>query len=73
MTCIGLFVIRYLFQEQFGLVPIQFRFMPLVLFAPFLTAVALHKGKWTRAIGTLWFYAFVAASGYVTLTYLHPA
>ncbi|MBI5619922.1 glycosyltransferase family 39 protein [Candidatus Gottesmanbacteria bacterium] len=69
---VGLSSIRYLFEPAFGLVPVQFRMLLIVLFAP-LVLIGVFGKQHTARLSTVWFYLLIAATALQTYRYVHPA
>lgn len=69
---VGLSEIRYLFEPAFGLVPMQFRMLLIILFAP-LVLIGLFGKLHVARLSTIWFYLLIAATALQTYLYVHPA
>ena len=69
---VGLSAIRYLFEPAFGLVPMQFRILLIILLAPLVLVGILGK-QYTARVSTIWFYLLIAATALQTFRYIHPA
>lgn len=73
MLFIGLYNIRYLFEANFGLAPIQFRTMMIILFLPFLISAVFRKERLFSFLSQFWFYFFILTNSIMSYTYIHPA
>ena len=69
---VGLSAIRYLFEPAFGLVPVQFRILLIVLFAP-LVLIRLFGKQHVARLSNIWFYLLIAVTALQTYLYVHPA
>lgn len=70
---VGLYEVQYLFRANFGLTPMQFRIILLIMFSPFLLAYAFKKEQLFASLGNAAFYAFIAGNILLTYNYIHPA
>lgn len=70
---IGMFMVQQIFEPNFGLVPMQFRFLTGILVVPLVLAFLAKKGTWVDKVGTAWFYLFILGNIFLTLAYKHPA
>ena len=70
---VGLYVVKYGYEANFGLTPFQFRISLLILFLPVMLAVIFKKEKTYKFLSHFWFYAFIAANILLTYNYIHPA
>lgn len=70
---VGLYVVKYGYEANFGLTPFQFRIALLILFLPVMLAVIFKKEKAYRFLSHFWFYAFIAANIFLTYNYVHPS
>ncbi len=70
---LGMFMIQYGFEPNFGLAPVQFRVLTGILVLPFVLLFMFGKEKWLMRVGPIWFYLFIFGSSILTLTYKHPA
>ncbi len=70
---VGLYVVKYGYEANFGLTPFQFRISLLILFLPVMLAVIFKKQKTYKFLSHFWFYAFIAANILLTYNYIHPA
>ncbi len=70
---VGLYEIKYLFEQAFGLVPIQFRIIMFILFTPFIIAFMFDKNKFFETLIKVWFYLLIAGTAFLTFNYIHPS
>lgn len=70
---VGLYVVKYWFEVNFGLTPYQFRFFLLILFSPVLLAIMFNNLRVYRFLSNFWFYTFIIINIYLTYNYVHPA
>lgn len=70
---VGIYVMRYVYEANFGLTPYQFRLALFILFSPVLLAVMVNHLRAYRFLSNFWFYTFIAANIYLTYHYTHPA
>lgn len=70
---VGLYTVRYLYEYNFGLVPLQFRIILLLMFLPFIILMLLKKEKAFIKLSELWFYLFILGNIILSYTYVHPA
>jgi len=69
----GLYEIQYLYEASFGLTPVQFRIMLILLFAPLIVLHSMGKEKLAAKLGLFWFYLLIVGNVVLTYTYIHPA
>lgn len=69
---IGLFEVQYLYEAHFGLIPVQFRVLLFLLFAPSLLVFMLQKEKAFQWVSQFWFYVLILGTIFITFTYIHP-
>lgn len=70
---VGLYEIQYLFAENFGLTPFQFRFMLILMFGPLLLSYILKKDKLAARLSSAWFYLLILGNIILAYNYIHPA
>lgn len=70
---VGLYVVKYEYEANFGLTPFQFRIGLLILFLPVMLAVILKKEKVYIFLSHFWFYIFIGVNILLTFNYIHPA
>lgn len=70
---VGLYVVKYGYEANFGLTPFQFRTILLILFLPVMLTVLFKKEKAYKFLSHFWFYAFIAANIFLTYNYIHPS
>lgn len=70
---IGMYVIKYFYEANFGLTSFQFRTHLLIIFMPIFLAVVLNKKRLYFFLSHFWFYLFIAVNIYLTYNYIHPA
>ncbi len=70
---IGLYEITYIYQHHFGLTPLQFRVMMIILFGPLMAVAIFKKEKLFGMLSNFWFYVFIIGNIFLTYTYIHPA
>lgn len=69
---VGLYEITFLYKTNFGLIPIQFRLLLLLLFTPFFIAWMFHKEKVFMLLSYSWFYFLLFLTAFLSYTYSHP-
>lgn len=70
---VGMYILKYGYEANFGLTPIQFRMALLILFLPVMLTVIFKKERAYIFLSHFWFYAFIAANIFLTYNYIHPA
>jgi hypothetical protein len=70
---VGLYEIKYLYGENFGLTSLQFRILLLMLFSPLIILRLLGKNNAFRILGNIWFYLLILGTIFLTFNYVHPA
>lgn len=70
---VGFYELTFLFQENFGLVPMQFRIFLVFLFAPFIALQLYHKEGAFRKLAHIWFYLLILGNIILTYSYVHPS
>ncbi len=70
---VGMPAIKYLYADTFGLTPMQFRILTLLMFGPFILLLLTRKNKWFKKLGNAWFYILILGSAVASYTYIHPA
>lgn len=70
---VGLYEVQYLFRVNFGLTPMQFRIILILMFCPFILCYAFKKKELFAKLGNIAFYAFIAGNILLTYNYIHPA
>lgn len=69
---IGMFITRYYVESKFGLSPLIFRGILVAIFGPIVGFYLLRKALLVRLFSNGLFYAFMAATFYITYYYIHP-
>ncbi|MBI2074296.1 MAG: glycosyltransferase family 39 protein [Candidatus Levybacteria bacterium] len=70
---IGMWQIKMLYENPFGLTSVQFRTLVFLLFAPLLISNLFENKKSFKILGNLLFYMFILGNVIITLNYIHPA
>lgn len=70
---VGMAQIKFLYEDIFGLTPVQFRIILVLLFGPLLIASLFNKEKLFRILSSAWFYTFIIGNIILTYNYIHPA
>jgi 4-amino-4-deoxy-L-arabinose transferase-like glycosyltransferase len=70
---VGIYFLRYVYEANFGLTPIQFRIGLFIFFVPNILTVIFNKKKTYRFLANFWFYFFIVANILITYSYIHPA
>ena len=70
---VGLYEVQYLFRANFGLTPLQFRIILILMFFPFLIAYAFRKDQLFAKLGNAAFYIFILGNIFLSYNYIHPA
>ncbi len=70
---VGLSQVKFLFEENFGLVPIQFRVILFLMFGPFILLLLFKKQSLFTNWAKIWFYLLILGNIILTYTYIHPA
>ena len=70
---VGLSQIHFIYENNFGLLPFQFRIILFIFFVPLLLLFLFRKEKLFIWLGKFWFYIFIFGNIYLTYTYKHPA
>ena len=70
---VGMYVIKYGFEANFGLVYFQFRIMLAILFLPIILTIIFRKHHAYTFLSNFWFYTFIVANIFLTYNYIHPA
>jgi len=70
---VGLYQVRYLFEANFGLVPAQFRFILVFMFAPFVLVLMFNRKKIFDFLVSFSFYLLILGTIILTYNYIHPA
>jgi len=65
--------VHYLLEVPFGLTPIRFRLVTLLIFLPFLVLYIRHQEKAYAVLGEVYFYLFIATNFFLSYNYIHPA
>lgn len=73
ITFVGLYIIRYGFEEMFGLSNPQYRTIMILLFLPLLIPFILKKEKLFTKISYVYFFLFIFMTFLLTYNYIHPA
>lgn len=69
---VGLSQIKLIYENNFGLTPMQFRILLMILFGPFIMILLLKKEKLFNLLGETWFYFFIIGNIILTYNYIHP-
>lgn len=70
---VGFYELAFLFEENFGLVPMQFRMFLVVTFAPFIILQMFDKDVLFRKLANIWFYLMILGNIVLTYSYVHPS
>lgn len=70
---VGLYEVEYLYRANFGLTPMQFRIILLMMFGPFTLSYVFRKEEFFVKLGNIAFYAFILGNILLTYSYIHPA
>lgn len=70
---VGLGQVKFLFEDNFGLTPRQFRMILSLMFVPPAFLYAFRRENAFVRLGNLWFYLFILGNIYLTYNYKHPA
>ncbi|MFZ5845408.1 MAG: ArnT family glycosyltransferase [Patescibacteria group bacterium] len=70
---VGIFQIKTLYADNFGMTPGGFRFLSLLLVGPLTLALVLLQRKWYRWLTRAYFYLFILGNVMITWFYVHPA
>lgn len=73
LILLGASQIHFLYEIPFGLTPIVFRILILILIFPVGLAIFFKKENMYRLVGNTWFYLFILGNIFITLQYKHPA
>lgn len=73
LLLVGLPLIQHGYEEQFGLSPLVYRILFVLLTAPSLCAALFRKNTLFTSLGYAYFTLFLLLSSYLSLTYVHPA
>lgn len=69
---VGLPMIKYAYESQFGLTPFVFRLLVLLLVVPLIAAIFMRKTKWYRIVLNAQWFLFLILSALLTWNYTHP-
>lgn len=70
---VGLYEVKYIYEDNFGLTNVQFRILLFILFGPFIILKLFHKNQAFRLLANIWFYLLILGTIFLTYTYVHPA
>ncbi len=70
---VGFSHIQHIYQENFGLTALHFRFFLAILFWPLFLTFLSKKEKIFQKLGSVYFYSFILGNIYLTYNYMHPA
>ncbi len=70
---VGLSEVKFLYEDIFGLTPLQFRLILAILFGPLIVASFLNNEKIFKFLSNAWFYILVIGNIILTYNYIHPA
>ena len=73
LLLIGFVLIQMLFEKNFGLTAIQFRWLCIVILVPYALASFFDKKLWLRFLHQFYFYLAIVLAIFTTYTYIHPA
>ena len=69
---VGMFATQYRIETKYGLTPIMFRLILLVLFTPLFLSSLLKKMKLFEILSNSWFYLLIFLTVLITYRYIHP-
>lgn len=70
---VGLYEVKFIYENNFGLTGTQFRILLFLIFGPFMVSKLLHKERTFKILGNLWFYLLTLGTIFLTYNYIHPA
>lgn len=70
---VGLSQVKFFYEDNFGLVPTQFRILMFLLFGPLFILLCLKNDVWFERLARIWFYLLILGNIILTYTYVHPA
>ncbi|MBI2028266.1 MAG: glycosyltransferase family 39 protein [Candidatus Levybacteria bacterium] len=70
---VGLAETKFLYEDVFGLTPVQFRIILVLLFGPLFISLLFNKQRLFGALSYLWFYIFILGNIILTYNYIHPS
>lgn len=70
---VGISQIKLLYEDIFGLTPMQFRVQLIIIFAPLVILFLLHKKRMFGLLSQVWFYLLIIGNILITYNYAHPA
>ena len=73
LLVIGMYQMQYIYEASFGLVPIRFRILTLLIFILPLVSHLFKREKAFRWVSQFWFYLFILGNVFLTWNYVHPA
>lgn len=70
---VGLYEVKFIYENNFGLTGMQFRILIFLIFGPFIIFKLLRKENAFRILGNIWFYLLILGTIFLTYNYIHPA
>lgn len=70
---VGLSQIKLLYEDIFGLTPMQFRVQLIIIFVPLVILFLLQKKRMFGLLAQVWFYLLIIGNILITYNYVHPA
>lgn len=70
---VGLAQLKFFYEDNFGLTPIQFRTLLFFMFGPFILLFIAKKERAFRWLAHAWFYLLIFGNILLTYNYIHPA
>ena len=70
---VGLSQIKFLYEDIFGLTPMQFRIQLIIMFMPLIIFFLLRRKRLFQLLAQAWFYLFILGNILITYNYVHPA
>lgn len=69
---IGMFATQYRIEAKYGLTPLTFRLILLVLFVPLFVSSIMKRRKLFEFLSNSWFYLLIFLTILITYRYIHP-
>lgn len=70
---VGISQIKLLYEDIFGLTPMQFRIQLIIMFMPLIIFFLLRRDRLFQLLAQAWFYLFILGNILITYNYVHPA
>lgn len=70
---VGISQIKLLYEDIFGLTPMQFRIQLIIMFMPLIIFFLLRRKRLFQLLAQAWFYLFILGNILITYNYVHPA